>query len=1202
MATLDATTRTQLVELYVAYFNRAPDANGLNYWAGKIANDGWTVPTVARSFMDQTEVASAYPAYMTNAEVVNKVYTNVLGRSADAAGATYWTNQLNSGVISKADLIMAVVNAAKSTTGTAADAAVLANKAAVGEYFAVTKGLNDTTAAATVMASVTSDAATVTTAKAAVDNFATTGSTTSTGTTYTLLSTADTVTGTAGNDTVIATEATLSSADRITGGNGSDELKLSSRTATNYSAFEMTGVETVTVTADNAAAQAFDMSGASGVTLLKTLNSTGNVTFNQVTAVSNVEVNNLTTGANVTVSFQDAAVAGTADTVALALANNTNTGVGTITLGRTANANSGIETVAITTSGAASTVAQLDTNASTISVAGNQNLTVTAALNSTVDTVSAGSFTGALNVSLVGNVAAAGEGALSVTTGTGADTVTMTGVTRNATVTMGDGNDVLVAGLGDDTINMGAGNDRIDMATNGITVNDTITGGDGADTIRLLAADTISKSEAEKVTAVETFDLRGSGSTIVVTDNLVNTLSTGTDRFTVDTMNATGGHTIDLTNVTFSNTNKFQLTAETDLTAGTAGDNVADNETVIANDATVNAKANLAFGAGAGDTLRVIDGATMTSDDLANISGLEIIELQSASNVAQTWNIQLTDAFVRGASAANNDGTDGSAAVAATAAVAAGSLVIDIDNDVPAGSIVNIDTNGLTATLGANAVTVRSNANVTVNVTGTGAAQVNVVNSLRYTLNADSMTGTAGNDTFIADSLSQVQTADSINGNGGADTLQLNFSLNNAAATALAQLNNTSIAAVQTLTFNTNNAIAFTDDGIASVTTINFGSGNDTVAAGASAATYNFGNGNNSYTAAAVVAESITSGTGVDTFAFTTAQLLAGDTITAGTGRDVLNLTDGAGAVYALMTATLSGIDTVNYTTANVADGLTVNNAALAQSEAGLQINVTDGTAAANTAAIFDASAVTTGNNVTVSVTGAAGVLGLATNAADVIGGAGSDTITLNANLGGAGGGYVVQGNAGADTIAIGANATGVIVNFKSANDGGAQGASTGYDVITGFTAGVDAIGFTNDVIESVFQTTAATGAVAANAKAGNAGLAGGAVGSMAGVTSTDAAVNFNNAQHALVITQIGAGVTDAELTSLSVIATKANVLGVTAAATDGGIIVVQGATKSMVYLYVEQDGTANNVAASELKILGQFDTNAITGADLYVI
>lgn len=162
----------EIIELYVAYFNRAPDADGLSYWTGKVNHDGWTVAQVARSFMDAPEVSATYPAFLTDAETVNKVYNNVLGRAPDAAGAAYWTSQLQSDVVSKADLIMAIVNAAKSSTGSATDAATLANKTAVGEYFAVGKGLNDTSTAAAVMAGVTSDPASVNTAKAAITSAA----------------------------------------------------------------------------------------------------------------------------------------------------------------------------------------------------------------------------------------------------------------------------------------------------------------------------------------------------------------------------------------------------------------------------------------------------------------------------------------------------------------------------------------------------------------------------------------------------------------------------------------------------------------------------------------------------------------------------------------------------------------------------------------------------------------------------------------------------------------------------------------------------------------------------------------------------------------------------------------------------------------------------------------------------------------------
>lgn len=228
MAFIDTATRSQLIELYVAYFNRAPDADGLAYWSDKVANGGWTVATVARSFMDQTEVKSTYPDYMTSSEIVDKVYTNVLNRAADADGKTYWVNQLNTGKVTKADLIQAVVNAAKSTTGTATDAATLANKTSVGEYFAVTLGSNDKAAAASIMTGVTSDAATVTAAKAS--------STAANGQTFTLTTGEDSGTKFAGgsaNDTYTAGVAqdgagnlknTLQSIDSLDGGAGTDTL------------------------------------------------------------------------------------------------------------------------------------------------------------------------------------------------------------------------------------------------------------------------------------------------------------------------------------------------------------------------------------------------------------------------------------------------------------------------------------------------------------------------------------------------------------------------------------------------------------------------------------------------------------------------------------------------------------------------------------------------------------------------------------------------------------------------------------------------------------------------------------------------------------------------------------------------------------------------------------------------------------------
>ena len=107
---ITAEMRTSVLELYTAYFNRAADAAGVDYWTNEMDTNSWTLDQVAESFADQTEYTTAY-AGMTNAQIVDAVYTNVLNRTADAAGAAYWVAELE-GTMPVKNLIQAVINAA----------------------------------------------------------------------------------------------------------------------------------------------------------------------------------------------------------------------------------------------------------------------------------------------------------------------------------------------------------------------------------------------------------------------------------------------------------------------------------------------------------------------------------------------------------------------------------------------------------------------------------------------------------------------------------------------------------------------------------------------------------------------------------------------------------------------------------------------------------------------------------------------------------------------------------------------------------------------------------------------------------------------------------------------------------------------------------------------------------------------------------
>lgn len=78
--------------LYMAYFLRRPDEEGLDYWI----NTGLPTAAIAEQFAQSAEFANRYGS-LRNEDFVELAYWNVLGRSADGSGLTHWTSVLNRG-------------------------------------------------------------------------------------------------------------------------------------------------------------------------------------------------------------------------------------------------------------------------------------------------------------------------------------------------------------------------------------------------------------------------------------------------------------------------------------------------------------------------------------------------------------------------------------------------------------------------------------------------------------------------------------------------------------------------------------------------------------------------------------------------------------------------------------------------------------------------------------------------------------------------------------------------------------------------------------------------------------------------------------------------------------------------------------------------------------------------------------------------
>lgn len=146
-----------LIELYIAFFNRVPDADGVSYWIDQI-NGGMTVEQLANNFYNAAILYSSLTGYsgtMSNADFVKIIYKNVLGRNeVDPEGLDYWTTALakpvgSIGAETRGTLINTILNSAHnfkgdSQYGWVAD--LLENKVNIATYFSIQQGLNYNTA------------------------------------------------------------------------------------------------------------------------------------------------------------------------------------------------------------------------------------------------------------------------------------------------------------------------------------------------------------------------------------------------------------------------------------------------------------------------------------------------------------------------------------------------------------------------------------------------------------------------------------------------------------------------------------------------------------------------------------------------------------------------------------------------------------------------------------------------------------------------------------------------------------------------------------------------------------------------------------------------------------------------------------------------------------------------------------------------
>ena len=107
-----ATIKEKIGGLYILFFNRAADKDGLDYWVNEAESlsEDTAIKTLAASFAEHPQFTELYDG-LDNTEYVEAIYINTLGQAGDTEGIAYWSSLLDNG-LSRSDMVADFVSAA----------------------------------------------------------------------------------------------------------------------------------------------------------------------------------------------------------------------------------------------------------------------------------------------------------------------------------------------------------------------------------------------------------------------------------------------------------------------------------------------------------------------------------------------------------------------------------------------------------------------------------------------------------------------------------------------------------------------------------------------------------------------------------------------------------------------------------------------------------------------------------------------------------------------------------------------------------------------------------------------------------------------------------------------------------------------------------------------------------------------------------
>lgn len=114
-------------QVYVAFYGRPGDPDGLAYWAGRVGTAG--VASILDQFSGSPEASQLF-AGMSNEGKITFIYRVLFNRDPDGPGLSYWASELSNGKRSLQEISFEILKGARND-----DLAKIANKVAAAHYF-----------------------------------------------------------------------------------------------------------------------------------------------------------------------------------------------------------------------------------------------------------------------------------------------------------------------------------------------------------------------------------------------------------------------------------------------------------------------------------------------------------------------------------------------------------------------------------------------------------------------------------------------------------------------------------------------------------------------------------------------------------------------------------------------------------------------------------------------------------------------------------------------------------------------------------------------------------------------------------------------------------------------------------------------------------------------------------------------------------